>query len=230
MRRTWPVTIALIFILAIVLRAPFRNLGLEKSTPQEQLAVVGALVEEKPTSDFSLPQIETYPVVRVVDGDTIVINRNGKNETIRLIGLDTPETVDPQSSLRSRSYYGGVGQAPVQCFGIQASDEAKKLLTGKRVRIEMDPSQGERDKYGRLLAYVFMEDLPAPGSSRQAGGTLFNQLMISEGFGHEYTYNIPYKYQQQFQAAEKTAREEKKGLWAPGVCQTRASGTPSIVV
>lgn len=148
-----------------------------------------------------------YPVTKVVDGDTIVININGKNTTVRLIGLDTPETVDPQSSLRSRSYYGGVGQAPVQCFGVHASDKAKEVLAGKRVRLEMDPSQGEFDKYGRLLAYVFLPD-----------GTNFNELMISEGFGHEYTYALPYKYQKEFKVTEAAAREQKKGLWAPDAC------------
>lgn len=135
-----------------------------------------------------------YSVTKVVDGDTIAVDINGKSVTIRLIGLDTPETVDPRK--------------PVQCFGTQASQKAKELLTGKRVRLETDPSQGERDKYGRLLAYVFLED-----------GTLFNQLMISEGYGHEYTYNLPYKYQKEFKQAENTAREGKKGLWAPEACR-----------
>jgi micrococcal nuclease len=139
-----------------------------------------------------------YPVIKVVDGDTLAVNIGGKNTTIRLIGLDTPETVDPRK--------------PVQCFGMEASKKAKELLTGKRVRIEADPSQGELDKYGRMLAYVFLED-----------GTLFNKLMISEGYGHEYTYNIPYKYKKEFKEAETDAREEKKGLWAPQACQSQAS-------
>lgn len=136
----------------------------------------------------------TYPVVKVVDGDTLAVLMNGKSVTLRLIGLDTPETVDPRK--------------PVQCFGKAASDKAKELLSGKTVHLEMDPSQGELDKYGRTLAYVFLSD-----------GTLFNKYMIAEGYGHEYTYNLPYKYQTGFKAAEKTAREEKKGLWADGVCE-----------
>ncbi|MDO8522286.1 MAG: thermonuclease family protein, partial [bacterium] len=130
-----------------------------------------------------------YPVTKVVDGDTVAVNINGKNATVRLIGLDTPETVDPRK--------------PVQCFGEEASKKAKEILTGKSVRLETESSQGQLDKYGRLLAYIFLED-----------GTLFNQLMISEGFGHEYTYNLPYKYQKEFKQAEKTARENNRGLWA----------------
>ncbi|MDP3965603.1 MAG: thermonuclease family protein [bacterium] len=153
-----------------------------------------------------------YPVIKVVDGDTIVVEINGKNETIRLIGLDTPETVDPRK--------------PVQCFGEEASKKAKEILAGKSVQIEMDASQGERDKYGRLLAYIFLED-----------GTSFNKLMIAEGFGHEYTYNpstgadaypigLPYKYQEEFKQAEKTARENQKGLWADAACGRNSERSP----
>ena len=100
----------------------------------------------------------------------------------------------------------------MQCFGKEASNEAKKILAGVYVHLETDPSQGEYDKYGRLLAYVF-----AP-SNANPQGVLVNEYMIAEGYGHEYTYNLPYKYQAEFKAAERKAREEKKGLWAEGVC------------
>ncbi len=131
---------------------------------------------------------ETYEVVKVVDGDTLSLNMGGKTEVLRLIGMDTPETVDPRK--------------PVQCFAQEASAKAKETLTGKKVRIEADPSQGERDKYNRLLRYIFLED-----------GTFYNKLMIEEGFAHEYTYNTPYKYQSEFKEAETKAREDKRGFW-----------------
>jgi micrococcal nuclease len=137
------------------------------------------------TASVPQPMADVYPVARVVMG--------GKNVKIRLIGLDTPETVDPRK--------------PVQCFGKEASAKAKELLTVKSVRVEKDPSQGEFDKYGRLLAYIYLPD-----------GTLFNKYMISEGYGHEYTYNLPYKYQKEFKAAQAQARTGKKGLWADGAC------------
>ena len=146
--------------------------------------------------------VQTYSVTKVIDGDTIVIEKGGAKETVRLIGLDTPETVDPRS--------------PVQCFGKAASDEAKRMLTGKRVRLEMDASQDERDKYGRLLAYVYVDDV------------LFNQYMIVNGFGHEYTYNIPYKYQKEFKGAESVARAQKRGLWADDVCAEYNAFIPAI--
>ena len=142
---------------------------------------------------------DTYPVAKVIDGDTISIIKDGKAVTLRLIGLDTPETVDPRK--------------PVQCFGKAASDKAKELLAGKTVRLEFDSSQGLLDKYGRTLAYVFLP--PQPNVPAEI---LFNEYMIAEGYAHEYTYNLPYKYQKEFRAAEARAREEKKGLWADDTC------------
>lgn len=148
-----------------------------------------------------LPPIDSgewYKLVRVVDGDTIVAEMNGDNVTVRLIGLDTPEMVDPRQ--------------PVQCFGREASDEARNLFGVGYVRLEPDMSQGLYDKYGRLLAYVYI-----PQNSVQEG-LLVNKYLISEGYGHEYTYNLPYKYQAEFKAAEKEARENRKGLWADDIC------------
>lgn len=140
-----------------------------------------------------LENLVLYKVEKVVDGDTIKVYINDVLESIRMIGLDTPETVDPRKE--------------VQCFGVEASNKAKEILSGKNVILEKDDSQGERDKYGRLLLYVYLED-----------GTLFNKWMINNGYGHEYTYNIPYKYQTEFQNAEKYARENKLGLWADDAC------------
>lgn len=134
-----------------------------------------------------------YKVVKVVDGDTIDIYKDGKNVKVRLIGIDTPETVDPRRQ--------------AQCFGREASAEAHRLLDGSMVAIETDPSQDAYDKYGRLLAYVFLQD-----------GTMVNQQMIAEGYAHEYTYHLPYKYQSDFKKAEKIARKLSNGLWAEDTC------------
>lgn len=134
-----------------------------------------------------------YDVIKVVDGDTLSVDINGKIEKLRLIGMDTPETVDPRK--------------PVQCFGKEASNKAKELLDGKRVRLESDPTQDDRDKYDRLLRYVILED-----------GTNFNEMMIREGYAHEYTYKDPYKYWLDFKNAEKEARTNQRGLWAENTC------------
>jgi endonuclease YncB( thermonuclease family) len=138
-------------------------------------------------------QYEYYSISSVVDGDTVKVNINGTVETLRLIGMDTPETVDPRK--------------PVQCFGKEASNKAKELLTGKKVRIEEDSSQGEFDKYNRRLAYIYRED-----------GLFYNKYMIEQGYAHEYTYNTPYKYQTEFKATQKSAQENLRGLWSPDTC------------
>lgn len=156
----------------------------------------------QPTTAQPSSQYTYYSVTEVVDGDTIKISMNGKVETLRLIGMDTPETVDPRK--------------PVQCFGKEASNKAKELLSGKKVRIEMDPTQGERDKYDRLLAYVYRDD-----------GLFYNKAMIEQGYAHEYTYNTPYKYQTEFKTAQKTAQTAQVGLWSPATCNgdTTSSNT-----
>lgn len=134
-----------------------------------------------------------FSVVKIVDGDTLVINISDKDETVRLIGLDTPEVVDPRK--------------PVECFGKEASRRAQELMENKKVRMESDVSQGDIDKYGRLLRYIYLED-----------GTLVNKKLIEEGFGFEYTYQIPYKYQAEFKEAQEMARKNKVGLWADNAC------------
>ena len=159
-----------------------------------QTAPVQPTVVTQPvTTKTSNPQYAYYSVASVVDGDTIKINMNGTTETLRLIGMDTPETVDPRK--------------PVQCFGKEASNKAKELLSGQKVRIEKDSTQDERDKYGRLLAYVWRED-----------GLFYNEYMIKQGYAHEYTYDLPYKYQSQFKADQTYARENQLGLWSPNTC------------
>ncbi len=132
-------------------------------------------------------------MVDVVDGDTVKIQRNGTVETLRLIGMDTPETVDPRK--------------PVQCYGREASARAANLLEGERVRIATDPTQDTRDKYGRLLVYLWRAD-----------GLFFNQRMIADGYAKEYTYDVPYQYQSQFRSAERQAREGERGLWSWKTC------------
>ena len=134
-----------------------------------------------------------YKVVKVVDGDTLDVDINGKIERLRLIGIDTPETVDPRKE--------------IQCFGIEASNKAKEMLMGQFVTLEADESQGERDKYKRLLRYVIMPD-----------GSNFNLYMIREGYAHEYTYDEAYAYQVEFRLAAEEARISQKGLWSTDTC------------
>jgi micrococcal nuclease len=134
-------------------------------------------------------------MVRVVDGDTIVVKINSQEETVRLIGIDTPEVVDPRK--------------PVQCFGKEASEKIKELIQGKSVILTPDPTQNDKDNYGRLLRYVYLED-----------STFINKKMIEEGYAFEYTYSIPYKYQLELKESQRQAKTNKLGLWADNACPT----------
>jgi micrococcal nuclease len=130
----------------------------------------------------------TREVVRVVDGDTIELDGG---EKVRLIGVDTPETVHPNK--------------PVERFGKEASSFTRRTVEGKRVRLEYDPGPSRLDKYGRTLAYVYLLD-----------GRLLNLEIIRQGYGHAYTkYPFTQSRMNEFRAAEQEARAARRGLWAP---------------
>ena len=95
----------------------------------------------------------------------------------------------------------------MQCLGPEASNEAKKILTGQDVRLVPDPTQDTYDKYGRFLAYVYLPD-----------GTLYNEFMIAEGYAHEYTYKKAYELQKEFKAAQTAAAAAALGFWSPDTC------------
>lgn len=129
-------------------------------------------------------------VVRVVDGDTIEVDSGGGAETVRLIGIDTPETVDPRR--------------PVGCFGKEASNETHRLLDGQSVVLEKDVS--DKDKYNRLLRYVFLVD-------EHNNWIFINDYLVRSGFAVSSTYPPDVKYQERLKEAEKEAREGNLGLW-----------------
>lgn len=130
-------------------------------------------------------------VTKAVDGDTLDVSIDGQPEIIRLIGADTPETHDPRKA--------------VQCFGQAAAAHTKSLAEGKRVRLEADPQDSNRDKYHRLLRYVYLPD-----------GTLLNAELIKDGYAFAYTI-FPFTKLDQFRALEVEARTANRGLW--GGCQ-----------
>jgi micrococcal nuclease len=130
-----------------------------------------------------------YQITKVTDGDTVHVKVDSEEITVRMKGVDTPETVDPRKT--------------VQCFGKEASNKNKELLEGRMVTLV--PDKGDKslyDKYGRVLAYIYRDD-----------GLFINEYLIEEGYAHEYTYGKTYEMQNVFKKLEKQAREEKRGLW-----------------
>jgi len=135
-----------------------------------------------------------YPITYVVDGDTITVNMDGREEKVRLIGLDTPETKKPNS--------------PIECFGVAASNYAHKLMDNQSVRLESDPINTNRDRYDRLLRYVYLKD-----------GRLVNSEIIKQGYGFAYL-SFPFTKADEFRQYQTEARQASRGLWS-GECQIR---------
>jgi endonuclease YncB( thermonuclease family) len=128
-----------------------------------------------------------FAILDVVDGDTVRVDYRG-GVSVRVIGIDTPETVSPS--------------VPDECGGQAASNAARRLLTGKSVTMAFDPTQDRADRYGRPLVYL---GVPGVGD--------FGRAMIQRGRAAEYTYDAAYQRQAGYRSAEGAARSAKRGLW-----------------
>lgn len=188
--------LALVFLLMFTRSFYMNNKFLSPVT----LSQVGtSTIEIKNTGNT-----EQAIVSRVVDGDTIEVTfdkdyitskSNFKLvEKVRLIGINSPESVDPRR--------------PVECMGKEASAYLKSILVNQSVLLSSDYSQTERDKYGRLLRYVYVPTL----------NLFINQMMIEKGYAYEYTYKDPYFFQTAFKRAEVGAQLQKIGLWNVSNC------------
>jgi micrococcal nuclease len=149
-------------------------------------------------SDSGLPpSAQIVFVPRVIDGDTIVIESVdlmtgapiGKPETVRYVGMDTPETVNPKK--------------PVECYGHEASERNKALVDGEYVAIVRDVS--DRDKYGRLLRFVYLLD---------ATNTLVDLELVREGYARPLTIPPDTEFEAEFKAAAATAKSAGHGFWS----------------
>jgi endonuclease YncB( thermonuclease family) len=175
-RTPWYVVLVLLFITIGQYYGWFG--GVQQADPH----IKSAVVENQPG---------LYKVTKFHDGDTIEVNVNGANETIRFIGVDTPETHDPRKA--------------VQCYGKTASAFTKQLIGSKSVRLEADPLNTNRDRYKRLLRYVYLPD-----------GTLVNRELIKQGYGFAYL-SFPFSKSDEFRNLQTEARQNNRGLW--GSCQ-----------
>jgi len=138
-----------------------------------------------PKPDLSGP---TYKVTNIIDGDTVVLSIDGKETTVRLIGVDTPETLDPRK--------------PVEVYGKEAAHFTTNLLKGEEVYIDQEPGNTV-DKYGRSLYYLY----------RVPDGLFVNLEIVRQGYGHAYT-TYPFRYMDLFTYYEQRARDNGKGLWS----------------
>lgn len=129
----------------------------------------------------------TYSVQRVIDGDTVILNMDRKSVRVRLIGVDTPETVHPSK--------------PVQAYGKEASNFLTNLLKGEKVYVESKPDE-KTDEYGRALFYLY----------RAPDGLFVNLEIVRQGYGHAYTH-FPFKHMELFRYYEREARKAARGLW-----------------
>ncbi len=136
-----------------------------------------------------------YAVAHFVDGDTIAVTMNGHVEKVRFIGVDTPETHKPNT--------------PVQCYGPAAAAFTQATIGQNQVRLVSDSLSTDRDRYDRLLRYVYLPD-----------GTLVNEKLIQNGYGFYYPY-FPFTKSEQFASDEAAAMATHKGLW--GNCHPTAT-------
>ncbi len=134
--------------------------------------------------------LEANAVVdRIVDGDTLVVVVDGAEERVRLIGMNTPESVDQRR--------------PVMCFGKEASAHLGELVPeGTPVRLERDVEV--RDRYDRLLAYLY----------RASDGLFVNLAMVTDGYAQQYTFPPNVAHTDEFRRAERDARSNGTGLWS----------------
>jgi micrococcal nuclease len=133
---------------------------------------------------------EEARVVRVVDGDTLIVEIEGREERLRYIGIDAPETVMPD--------------APVECFGPEAAGENRRLVEGRVVLLESDTE--DRDRFGRLLRYVFV--IEADDSL-----SFVNLMLVERGFAEAGAFPPNERHADEFFAAEREARGAGLGLW-----------------
>ena len=133
-------------------------------------------------------ELAARQVTRVVDGDTIVLSPNDK---IRLIGVDTPETVHPKKT--------------VECYGKEAKEFSRSAVAGQKIRLVLDEANAARrhkDRYGRTLGYVYLQS-----------GMMLNAELVRRGFAHAYT-RFPFRYLVEFSRLEQEARSRGMGLWS----------------
>lgn len=184
-----------VWIFDIPLSTKEKNLLIDSITSQVVISSPEVSSPESASSSASEPPIsqsaststtssalQSYTITRIIDGDTVELDTG---ETVRYIGIDTPETRDPRRG--------------VECYGPEASKKNQELVLNREVKLEKDVS--ETDRYGRLLRYVYLD------------GQLINETLVREGFALAADFPPDVKYSKNFHTAQNLAQQEEKGLW-----------------
>ena len=156
------------------------------------IAILGAYAQQQGWVDTAgqtavINQPGLYTIDHFVDGDTVAVQMGDTVETIRMIGIDTPETHRPNT--------------PVQCYGPAAAAYTKSRIGSQRIRLVSDSQSTNRDRYNRLLRYVYLTD-----------GTNLNQELVARGYAFAYL-SFPFTKSDDFAAAQQSAQDDSKGLW-----------------
>ncbi|WP_240610870.1 thermonuclease family protein [Ammonifex thiophilus] len=200
--------------------------GQPQATPSKDQTAQA--VREQPASQASSqtgsPEQSAKAGIRVVealvtsvsDGDTVHVKLDGRDERVRMIGVNCPEVSHPDLGIKEQPY------------GRKAKEYTTKQLLGKKVWLEFDIQQ--RDKYGRLLAYVWLE-LPASGSEDEVRAKMFNARLLLDGYAQVMTVPPNVKYSDLFVKFQREAREQGKGLWglAPAAPSTGKGGETGYI-
>lgn len=183
--------------------APTQTTSPTAAGPTDVPATAGPDESPAPLGAAPIGSTEAARVVRVVDGDTIVVDRGNGEERVRYIGVDTPETRAPGT--------------PIEWMGPEATEANRALVDGEQVILERDVS--EVDRFGRLLRYVWVTD-----SSSPSGLLLVNLALVARGYAQVSTYPPDVRYVELYLAAQQTARANGVGLWGPEPGASQASG------
>ncbi|NSW84098.1 MAG: thermonuclease family protein [Syntrophothermus sp.] len=215
-------TAALFLMLSLLTSVVLSGCGSSSSTtsapqqnpPGTQQSAAEPAKADSPGQPASPVKVASATVTSVADGDTLHVKINGREEKVRLIGVNTPEIAHPDLGIKEQPY------------GKEAAAYTQKRLTGKQVYLELDV--GERDKYGRILAYVWLEQ-PKSDSETEVRAKMYNAELLLNGYAQVMTVPPNVKYADTFVKFQQEARDAGKGLWGATVSGTKTSGTGKYI-
>lgn len=186
--------IAVAIFLAFIFSLPPPDANQISEQNQKSAEAQSSEIQTDKENQQTQEQVDLYEVANIVDGDTIKIKIDNKTETVRIANINTPETVDPRKE--------------VECMGQEASQKLKELLEGKLVALESDETQSDKDRYGRLIRFVFLEDKTDVGLE-----------MIKLGLAESSPYgSFDHKFLDEYERAQNKAQAKEVGLWNPDSC------------